>query len=170
MQLSHCRSNLRGVLTWASLSQITEKVFPDMCWCPGLYPCPALYVCACGTEQNRGKWKSSYAGASHRCPAPSPIHITACSVCIPLWHCSKGALDRPAGGPISKKSMSVELPRECKRPGCSWILALLELNKGYAVNYEKKKYQLLQFLNCVNKLYFKNIFRHGKRNNTLVEE
>lgn len=82
---------------------------------PWPVPVPgSVCVCACGTEQNRGKWKSSYAGASHRCPAPPPIHITACSVCIPLWHCPNGALNRPAGGPINRESMSVELPRECE--------------------------------------------------------
>lgn len=73
-----------------------------------------LCVCAHGTQQNRGKWKSSYAGASHRCPEPPPAYFTACSVCIPLWHCPDGALHRPAGGPISRESMSVELPRECE--------------------------------------------------------
>lgn len=45
LQLSHCNPNVRRALTRAPLTQITEKVFPDMCWCPGLYPCPALCVC-----------------------------------------------------------------------------------------------------------------------------
>lgn len=81
---------------------------------PWHVPVPGSVFVPMALGRTGGKWKSSYAGASHRCPAPPPAHVTACSVCIPLWHCPDGTLHRPAGGPISRKSMSVELPRECE--------------------------------------------------------
>lgn len=57
----------------------------------------------CGARLKSGKWKHSYAGASHRCPVPPPTHIASCSVWVPLWHCPEGALHRPAGGPITSE-------------------------------------------------------------------
>lgn len=83
------------------------------CWCPALHQCMALWVCPWHWA-DQGEWKGSYDGARHRCPAPPPIHATACSVCVLLWHCTDWTLCRSAGGPISRVSMSVKLHRECE--------------------------------------------------------
>lgn len=105
------------------LAQITEKVFPDMCWCPGLYPCPAQCVCPWhSAEQGEMKellfWCQSQMPTTTNQPT-NQHHPPTSPPAFPSDTVRTGALHRAAGGPINRQSMSVELHRSVNRAGCS---------------------------------------------------
>lgn len=73
------RSKCQGRINSAPLTQITEKVFPDMCWCPGLYPCPALCVCPWHSAE-QGEMKELLCWCQSQMPSTTtrPRHRLLC--------------------------------------------------------------------------------------------
>jgi len=103
-------------------TRITEEVFPDVCRCPRPAVCVCVCVCVCVYSVEQGEIKRALmlvpvTDAQHHRHPPPARHVTACS---PLWRGPDGAPrgpHGPAGGPISRESMSGRCERRRLFPG-----------------------------------------------------
>lgn len=133
--LPHCNPNVRRLLTRAPLTQITEEVFPDMCWCPGLYPCPALCVCPWHSAE-QAEMKEPLCWCQSQMPSTTtrPHHRLLC-LRSPLTLSGWGPAQTCRWPHYQEKVCQWSCPGSVNGASCSWILAPLKPNKPEVWTY-----------------------------------